>query len=152
MSTVSRTHPRQSQDTLDLLNFVNARQSVTYAELFDQFRDDGHEGDNDADTHRRFGTRMAHLLEKGQLACTGRGRSRMFTLGPDAVDQPASAAGVERNQKKKPAAKACSSAPLAPLPYLNLSRLPATVLPSRSPVLRPGALDFQRVASRGFAC
>ncbi|WP_180125656.1 hypothetical protein [Rhodoferax sp. BLA1] len=142
----------QSDINLAVLNYVEERGRADYAELFKKFKDGG---DNEDTCRARFNKKLEYLVSTEQLISWGRGCERTFGIGPYAGNPAASAAGVARAQKavksKKPDTRA--SATPAPLPFfINLSRLPASVLPSRTPPLRPGALDFLSRPSRGFAC
>jgi len=146
---IERTSGNQSKLNLALLNHVQQQASVNYQELFRLFGDNS---DSLIKAHARFSKKMEYLTYTNQLQSTGRGHDRVFTLGAEAGKPKASAhLGAKPSSRKQQAAMPTSS-PGMPLPYANLGRLLANALPTRSPVLRPGALDFKCVASRGFAC
>ena len=169
--TIEKTHRGQSNLNLALLNLVEQQGQVSYATLFDRF---GDMQVNEVNAHKRFSKKMEYLCFTQQLSSTGRGHDRVFSLGPEAGKSGRSTRWMDRPTRKPRKPKAApertaaeatptEDSPLAiclraaeardaPAFALSPSRLTVTVLPTRSPALRQGALDFKSVASRGFAC
>lgn len=156
--TIARTHANQAQINLDIINLVADRQTASYAELFARFRDGN--GDNEVNAHARFSKRLEHLVDKGKLASQGRGHSRTFTLGLEAVKPPGSAASALKVADAALVARAMERINSqvehhrpTPPPSINVmaADYPLYRAPP-SPAVRPGALDYQSVASRGHRC
>lgn len=119
-----------------MVGHVRTHGTATHADLLTVYLTTSGRPDVPKNRHR-FSQILYYMVEKEYLTSTGRVTDRVFSLGPAVAN-----------------VKATTAAPVAqpPQPYLQMSRLLANVLPARSPALRPGALDFKCVASRGFAC
>lgn len=156
---ITKTHHAQSDINLAIINFVEARGRSTYAALFEQFRD---ENDNEVNAHPRFSKKLEYLVFIRRLESTGRGRGRVFTLGAEAADRPASAASVARDLKAAEVEvpeiweKFCAdTAPgqRAQAPSINVMATDYPLYTSRlAPPVRPGALNHLSYATRGDCC
>ncbi|MCB8748333.1 hypothetical protein LHU53_15640 [Rhodoferax sp. U2-2l] len=147
---IEKTHHAQNPVNVAILNYVAERSQASYAELFAAFAD---LQTSEVKAHARFSKKMEYLCFTQQLCSRGRGHDRVFSLGAQAGKSSAATRWNTRPHAPKAAPeRTAADARDAPAFALSPSRLTVTVLPTRSPALRPGALDFKSVASRGFAC
>lgn len=153
---IEKTHQNQSDTNIDLLNLVAQTGEASYATLATAFVDPQAFERNE---HARLSKRLEYLVSKDYLTSSGRGRARVFKLGDAATQRPASAASVARGLKDAATSRPWSctwaqSGADEPAPHSadRPPRLTVTALPTRSPAMRPGALDFMGKPSRGFAC
>lgn len=83
MTHFTQTHHAQNPVNIELLNFVNQRGTAAWRDLFNAFG----EGPVDSKAARhRFGKKLEYLVYTGRLQASGKGRTRTFSIGPDAHD------------------------------------------------------------------
>jgi hypothetical protein len=170
LTQLEKTHAGQSDVNLALLNLIKLYGDCSYAMLFDQFANLTIKPE---EAHNKFAKKLSYMLYHEQLQCNGRGRARRFWLGPMAGKRPLGAketAAPDRYTAARRIAPADSYLPTAPTATVVDASLadayPGPVVPPRqhntmtapiyvpppNPAMRPGALDYQRYASRGFRC
>lgn len=137
--TIERTHGGQSLLNLDILNHVAQHESCGFEALFALFGEVPH----DQEARTRFSKRLSYLTFSGQLQITNRNSQRHW-CAPQAVEAPEPAVVSEE-------ALPAWVGSVAPSPRNDVMHCPVYV-PDRAPVLRPGAMDFKRFASRGDRC
>ena len=173
--TIEKTHHAQNPVNVVILNYVAELDQASYQALFDKFAD---LQTSEVKAHARFSKKMEYLCFTRQLSSTGRGHDRVFSLGPEAgkaghsrgfASNYAAHVARVRSQAAAKAAAAADAELVARAIERQASqvdhRRPATAnsinvmhpdYPTyqqpRHPALRPGALDYQRVASRGNRC
>ena len=143
-----------------LLRLVKENGEASYSVLFEQF------GDVELSpiyANSRFANKLGYLCQTDQLQRSGFGRKAVYALGPLAFKpQP----GTLRSWDAMAAAsRHCEARSNAAIhdpadSYLSSKALPNQFDVMRAPeftprpttVLRPGALDYQRIASHGFPC
>lgn len=143
--TITQTHHSQSGKNLAILNHVVAVGSASFTDLAALFMD---AYDNEADRVRaraRLSKRLENMVYHRRLRAVGRGNERTYRVGPEAFDRPATPSFAVVTRTSLHVQEEV-------VPHDQISRLTVTVLPTRAQVLRPGALDFKRVASYGFRC
>jgi len=141
---ITAHHHAQNLINLDLLNLVNQRGQCSAAELFNQFCLDP----TNSSERKRMATKLNYLVYSAQLCRHGRGQTAQYWLGPQAGKPTASAARA----RALPTPVRSFNIPLTtPARTDNTMSAPAYV-PGPGPALRPGALDYQRIASHGFRC
>jgi hypothetical protein len=135
-----RLYHTQSQLNQDILAHVAKYQPCGFGELYDLFGD----VQTDNKTKERFRSRLNYLAESGQLQAKGTAGHRRWSLPADEDES-------DLIEAFDPAPMpAWLSAPV-PSPKNDVMNGPLYV-PGAGPVLRPGALDFKRCASRGDRC
>ncbi len=117
-----------------IVNYINKQGRCSFMELYSIF---GPEEDNEA-ARKKFSTRMKDLVDRDLITASQAKKTGGIRL-QDRIYLPATTAQAER-------AKA-----ITPPPQINTMTAPVYVPPA-STVLRPGALDYQRYASRGVRC
>lgn len=173
--TIEQTHHAQNPVNVAILNYVAEVDQASYQVLFDKFAD---LQTSEVKAHARFSKKMEYLCFTQQLCSRGRGHDRVFGIGPEAgktgrSGRPAGqyAAHVAR-VRSQAAAKAAAAADAelvsraierqasqvdhqrpATAPSINVTAAsyPLYKAPP-SPAVRPGALNYQSVASRGNRC
>lgn len=156
MKIPEKTCHQQSDANMALLTLVKQYGEASYSLLFDQF------GDLDLNptyAHTRFSKKLQYLCYTDQLQRSGIGKKAIYTLGHLAFKpQPGTALAMRHCEVRSNAA---IHDPIDPEDaYLVSKALPnqydvmraPTWQASHAPVLRPGALDYQRYASRGDRC
>lgn len=137
--TIERIHAAQSSLNLQILNHVAQHEPCGFEALFTLFGEAPH----DRDARARFSKRLSYLTYSAQLQITNLNGKRHWCapLGDEAPE---------------PATEPVDAQPawvgsVVPSPMNDVMHCPAYV-PACAPVLRPGALDFKRLASRGDRC
>nr|WP_315206459.1 hypothetical protein [uncultured Albidiferax sp.] len=116
---------------------INQSGPCGFRKLFALFADKS----NPSTAAKIFRNRLHKLVEKGQLVTTGQRLLRVWAIAPDAVTVTVS---------RKPAPPALYVGQLVPPRQYDVMQ--GIYLPPAAPNLRPGALDFAHVPSRGVAC
>lgn len=148
----------QSLVNYELLKFVNQRGRAAWLDLFNAF---GEGPDDSRMARHRFGKKLEYLIYTGRLQASGKGKYRMFSLGPDANTE-VPARGRTNSQAGQCSGVAVLTEALNPqlLQYAGQLVPPRQydamhgetythVLPAPT---RPGALDYKRWASHGHQC
>lgn len=157
MKIPEKTCHQQSDANLALLTLVKQYGEASYGLLFDQF---GELERNTTAAHTRFSKKLQYLCYTDQLQRTGMGKKAVYTLGHLAF-KPQPGTALAAKVKSLAAQPTCAPAPIAAEDsYLLSKALPnqydvmraPTWQASHAPVLRPGALDYQRYASHGDRC
>ncbi|MCM2340435.1 hypothetical protein [Rhodoferax sp.] len=137
-----------------LLKLVKQYGEASYGLLFDQF------GDLELSpkyAHTRFSNKLGYLCQTDQLLRNGLGRKAVYTLGHLAFKPKRGTALASRHCERSaaihdPIESEDSYLVSKALPnQYDVMRAP-TWQASHAPVLRPGALDYQRYASHGDRC
>jgi hypothetical protein len=130
---------RQANDAL--VAYVAMQQPCDLAELMQRFSDPSlGEGFT---VRQKFQTRLSYLVNKGRLRTINLAGRRYFEVsGPDDAAVPA-----------EPTPEPADAWVGTVVPQRQYNALHAPVyVPEPHPALRQGALDYQRVASRGVRC
>ena len=161
--TIEKTHHAQNPVNVALLNYVAELDQASYQVLFDKFAD---LQTSEVKAHARFSKKMEYLCFTQRLCSTGRGHDRVFSLGPEAgkAGHSRGYAGQYAAHVARVRSKAAAVAQVAPAAALDtppqrtppntydVMRAPVFVPPRTSAALRPGSLDYRRVASHGVRC
>lgn len=157
MKIPEKTCHQQSDINHALLVLVKQCDEASYSLLFDLF---GELERNTTAAHTRFSKKLEYLCYTDQLQRTGMGKKAVYKLGHLAFKpQPGTALAMRHCEARSNAA--IQEPPIAaedsylfhkaqPIRY-DVVHAPV-YMPPPTTVLRPGALDFKRVASHGFPC
>ena len=157
MKIPEKTCHQQSDANLALLKLIKQYGEASYSLLFDQF---GELELNPTYAHTRFSIKLQYLCYTDQLQRSGIGKKAVYTLGHLAF-KPQPGTALAARVRSEVRSNAAIHDPIdSEDSYLVSKALPnqfdvmrAPVLQaSRATVLRPGALDYQRYASRGDRC
>lgn len=142
---IEKTHHAQGAINLELLNLVERHNPCAYADLYRAFCADP----SCPVATKRFNAKLSYLVYSEQLQCSGIGKKRSFWLGPLAgCRQPTAAAHPRKLALPEPALEH----PRQVVPPRTIDINCPAYKPPHNPVLRPGALDYQRYASYGHGC
>lgn len=154
MSEPVKTNAQQSETNFAMLKLVRQYGSASFALLLDQF---GEPDFSQRYALERFQKKLSYLCFTDQLVRTGRGPKALYTLGHLAFKpQPGTRAArglepVATRPAPRVAADESYQVSRAMPNLYDVMRAPVLCAPPAS-VLRPGALDHLRYASRGNRC
>ena len=136
--SILRHHAGQSLLNLDILNYVAKNEPCFFDELLDLFGD----VKTDQEAALKFRNRLSYLVCSQQLRCTGKGDDKRWYVPQ--VDRGIAPLEIE----------------VEPYAYVGTVAAPRqcdvmhgpVYKPSPTPSLRPGALDFKTLPTRGNPC
>lgn len=144
MTAIRKTHANQTDANVALLNRVARLGQCSWTDLYCFFGDQDATGkEMQPGPLRRFNAKLGYLVYSGQLQRSGRGQHQVLSLGPKALGVTALAPQVRQAlcPDDRMAMPRCNDVIHAPM-----------YQPPRQQSLRPGSLDFLRIASRGNRC
>jgi hypothetical protein len=151
--SIERSHWNETQLSLDLLNYVAQHQPCTFITLFELEASP----DKTAQAHNKLRDRLCYLVQTKRLVAVGVRQGRQYSLGPRAYPVTQNRREqVQRLVREQVLRRLEHDAPrpatsvATPDRYNRLHGAPYVPPVAHCP--RAGGLDYQRIASVGYAC